>query len=164
MILFNMGKLNLQIQIIDEKGKVIFSNLKYDRNALFQKTPVFPVPPLNFDTEEDHLTRMVEDGDRIRVRKRGCSWGSLKELILNNINQSNQALEYLKEFRENQQFEKYKKPNLPFYYLKKNNLYKLKGFFRKFFEKVKLKKTSGYDYSEIGADFNFANLEADSPA
>lgn len=75
---------------MDERGRVLFSNLKYDREDLFKRTPVFPVPPLNFEFDEDEeaITNLIEDGDRIRVRKRGCSWGSLKELILNNMNQA----------------------------------------------------------------------------
>lgn len=63
------------------------------------------------------------------------NWTNLKELILNN-NYNNQGLEYLKELREEEQINKFRKPNFPFYYLQKNNMSLLKKFIKILKEKL----------------------------
>ena len=41
-------------EFIKENGRVDFRRLKYSLDDLFDETPVFDIPPLSFDLEENN--------------------------------------------------------------------------------------------------------------
>ncbi|CDW77559.1 UNKNOWN [Stylonychia lemnae] len=163
-----LKKQNVQSKLFDDQGKLKYENLKFDRDELFRKVPVFEVPTMNFsrldqdeDDEEpnDSKVRLITKGDRVSVIHKGCSWVHLKDLILNANNSNSQALEYLKEYREDQNYQNLKKPNLPFYFIQRKNMLKLKKYIMKHrdvFQNITQKSVLGYDLQQIIKDFNLS--------
>ena len=143
-------------ELQDSRGWLQFSKLKYNLDELFERTPVFEVPPLRFSNdEEDNKVNIVSNGDYVKIYKKGCSWKGFKDIILNG-NNSNKALVYLKEFRNNQMFSQVKKPNIPFYYIKRTNISNLRKYVKQLKERLSKNKLqlSQIDYSNIIKDIN----------
>lgn len=70
---------------------------------------------------------MIEFNGKLTYREQGDSWEKFNNLILNSGKKLT-LLNNFKEVREQTTLEKMKVPNLPFYFVQKNNFSKMRRF------------------------------------
>ncbi|CAI2363561.1 unnamed protein product [Moneuplotes crassus] len=98
---------NHDVDFLDKKtGKVRFSKLKYDKQDLFENTPIFPYPPLNFKEEKK------------------IGWGNITRKVMSPFAEFRKIKIYNQQSPLQRKMKDRK--NLPFYFTKKNNKRKKK--------------------------------------
>ena len=77
---------------MDENKKVKFNELQYNLSELFEKPPLFDIPPLRFNDLKDE-----EEQEQIVSNR--TLWSEFHEIILGETRFSGQALDYFKQIR-----------------------------------------------------------------